>query len=107
MEASVEQVSIIGLDIAKSVFQAHGADASGGVVFRKKINRARLLEFFASQPPCTVAMEACGGAHHWGRKIAKLGASNGSPAMCTIRAGRAGSALIAACISTCSVRQDA
>jgi transposase len=73
MEASVEKVSIIGLDIAKSVFQAHGADASGGVVFRKKINRARLLEFFASQPPCTVAMEACGGAHYWGREIGKLG----------------------------------
>jgi transposase len=73
MEASMEKVSIIGLDIAKSVFQAHGADASGGVVFRKKISRARLLEFFASQPPCTVAMEACGGAHHWGREMAKLG----------------------------------
>ena len=69
----MEKVSIIGLDIAKSVFQAHGADASGGVVFRKKIGRARLLEFFASQPPCTVAMEACGGAHHWAREITKLG----------------------------------
>ena len=69
----MEKVSIIGLDIAKSVFQAHGADASGGVVFRKKITRTKLLEFFASQPPCTVAMEACGGAHHWGREIAKLG----------------------------------
>lgn len=73
MEASVEQVSIIGLDIAKSVFQAHGADASGKVVFREKIRRAKLLEFFASKPPCTVVMEACGGAHHWGREIAKLG----------------------------------
>jgi len=73
MEASVEKVSIIGLDIAKSVFQAHGAEASGAVVFRKKINRAKLLEFFASQPPCTVAIEACGGAHHWGREMAKLG----------------------------------
>ncbi len=73
MEASVEKVSIIGLDIAKSVFQAHGADASGGVVFRKKINRAKLLDFFALQPPCTVAMEACGGAHHWAREITKLG----------------------------------
>ena len=69
----MEKVSIIGLDIAKSVFQAHGADALGGVVFRKKIIRAKLLEFFASLPPCTVAMEACGGAHHWGREIGKLG----------------------------------
>lgn len=69
----MEQVSIIGLDIAKSVFQAHGAAASGVVVFRKKISRAKLLEFFASQPPCLVAMEACGGAHYWGREIGKLG----------------------------------
>ena len=73
MEASVEQVSMIGLDIAKQVFQAHGADASGRVLFREKIRRAKLLEFFASQPPCTVVMEACGGAHHWGREIGKLG----------------------------------
>jgi transposase len=73
MEASVEQVSIIGLDIAKQVFQAHGADASGKVVFRDKIRRAKLLEFFGSKPPCTVAMEACGGAHYWAREIGKLG----------------------------------
>ena len=69
----MEKVSIIGLDIAKSVFQAHGADASGAVVFRKKISRAKLLEFFASQPACLVAMEACGGAHYWAREITKFG----------------------------------
>lgn len=69
----MEQVSTIGLDIAKQVFQAHGADASGKVVFRKKISRAKLLSFFASQPPCLVALEACPGAHHWGREITKLG----------------------------------
>ena len=57
------EVSTIGLDIAKHVFQAHGADASGRVVFRKKIIRAKLMEFFASQPRCVVALEACGGAH--------------------------------------------
>jgi hypothetical protein len=65
--------AFIGLDIAKSVFQAHRADPSGGVVFRKKINRAKLLEFFGLQPPCTLAMEACTGAHHWAREMAKLG----------------------------------
>ncbi len=59
----MEKVSIIGVDIAKSVFQAHGAGASGGVVFRKKINRTKLLEFFASLTPCTVATEACDGEH--------------------------------------------
>jgi len=69
----VDQVSIVELDIAKSVFQAHGADASGGVAFRKKIMRAKVLEFFASQPPCQVAMEACGGSHYWAREIGKLG----------------------------------
>jgi len=66
-------VSIIGLDIAKTSFQAHGADASGGVVFRKKLSRSRLLAFFAAQPPCVVALEACAGAHHWGRELARQG----------------------------------
>ncbi len=69
----MDQASTIGLDIAKRVFQAHGADASGRVVFRKRLTRAKLLEFFASQPPCVVAMEACAGAHHWAREIGRLG----------------------------------
>jgi transposase len=69
----VEEVSTVGLDIAKSIFQAHGADAAGRIVFRKKLGRGRLLAFFASLPPCLVAMEACAGAHHWGRELAKLG----------------------------------
>jgi transposase len=69
----VGESSTIGLDIAKSVFQAHGSDASGSVLFRKKLGRGRLLAFFASLPPCVVAMEACAGAHHWGRELAKLG----------------------------------
>ena len=55
------EVSTIGLDIAKHVFQAHGADASGRVVFRKKIARAKLIEFFATQPRCVVALEAVAG----------------------------------------------
>ncbi|MGZ3315663.1 MAG: IS110 family RNA-guided transposase [Caulobacteraceae bacterium] len=67
------EVTTIGLDIAKSVFQAHGSDASGSVVFRKKLGRGRLLAFFSAQPPCVVAMEACAGAHHWGRELARLG----------------------------------
>jgi transposase len=72
-EASVAEVSTIGLDIAKHVFQAHGADPSGRVLFRKKITRGKLIEFFASQPRCLVVLEACGGAHYWGREIGKLG----------------------------------
>ena len=67
------QVSTIGLDIAKRVFQAHGADASGRMVFRKRLTRGKLVEFFAAQPSCTVAMEACAGAHHWARELGKLG----------------------------------
>jgi transposase len=61
------------LDIAKHIFQAHGADGSGAVIFRKKLRRAQVLALFAAQPPCIVAMEACGGAHHWGREISRLG----------------------------------
>jgi transposase len=67
------QASTIGLDIAKWVFQAHGADATGRVVFRKRLVRAKVLEFFAGQPPCLVALEACGGAHYWARELGKLG----------------------------------
>lgn len=66
-------VSTIGLDIAKVSFQAHGADASGAVEFRKTLSRGRLLAFFAAQPRCVVAMEACAGAHHWGRELAAMG----------------------------------
>jgi transposase len=69
----VGEVSTIGLDLAKLVFQAHGADASGGVVFRKKLRRDQVLAFFAGQPRCVVAMEACAGAHHWARELAALG----------------------------------
>ncbi len=69
----MSQTSIIGIDIAKYVFQLHGADESGAIVFRKKLTRAKLLPFLAQQPPCVIALEACGGAHFWGREIARLG----------------------------------
>jgi transposase len=69
----VREASTIGLDIAKRVFQAHGADAAGRVVFRRRLVRAKVVEFFAAQPPCVVAMEACGGSHYWAREIGKLG----------------------------------
>src|SRR5918999_6490861 len=69
----MNQVSTVGLDLAKSIFQLHGADNAGAVVFRKKLRRSQLLSLLATLPPCTVAMEACGGAHYWGREIAKLG----------------------------------
>ena len=67
------EVSTIGVDLAKNVFQVHGADASGAVLFRKKLRRHQVLTFFAGQKPCTVAMEACGSSHHWAREIGRLG----------------------------------
>jgi transposase len=69
----VSEVTTIGLDIAKQVFHVHGADAAGTTVFSRRITRAKLIGFFASQPRCTVAMEACAGSHHWGRELMKLG----------------------------------
>ncbi len=67
------EVSTIGLDLAKNVFQAHGASAAGDVLFRRKLRRDQVLGFFAAQPPCLVAMEACPGAHYCGREIGKFG----------------------------------
>jgi transposase len=72
-EASMGEVTTIGLDLAKQVFHVHGADASGAVQFSRKLTRSKLLGFFAAQPRCLVAMEACGGAHHWGRELRRLG----------------------------------
>ena len=65
-------VSTIGLDLAKTVFQAHGADASGEVVFRKKLRRDQVLAFFVGQRRCLVAMEACASSHYWAREIGAL-----------------------------------
>ena len=69
----MSEVTTIGLDIAKTVFHAHGADASGRAQFSRKISRGKLLQFFAMQPRCTVVLEACGGAHHWARELTRLG----------------------------------
>ena len=67
------EVSTIGLDIAKSVFQIHGVDAAGAVVIHKRVSRAKLLEFFAALPDCLVGIEACPTAHHWSRRLQALG----------------------------------
>jgi transposase len=69
----MESVSIIGIDLAKRVFQLHGAAADGSVVFRKKLSRSQVPAFLARIPPCTIAMEACATAHFWGREAAWLG----------------------------------
>ena len=67
------EVITIGLDIAKSVFQVHGVDDAGAVTIRKRISRAKMLEFFADLAPCLVGIEACPSAHHWGRELQTLG----------------------------------
>jgi transposase len=69
----VSKVITIGLDIAKHVFHAHGVDEHGRTLFSKRISRGKVLEFFEAQPSCTVALEACGGAHHWARQLTQLG----------------------------------
>ena len=67
------EVTIIGIDLAKRVFQLHGASGDGSVVFRKKLSRGQVLAFISQQSRCVVAMEACATAHGWGREFEKLG----------------------------------
>ena len=67
------QVTTIGLDIAKNVFQVHGIDAAEKVVVRKQLRRSQVLEFFKALPPCLIGMEACASAHYWARELTKLG----------------------------------
>ncbi len=67
------EVTTIGLDLAKRIFQVHGADGEGRPVLRKKLRRAKLMPFFADLPPCLIGMEACASAHHWARELQALG----------------------------------
>jgi transposase len=64
------KIITIGLDLAKSIFQVHGVDASGQVVIRKSLRRSQMLPFFAKLPSCLVGIEACGTSHHRGRSCA-------------------------------------
>ena len=66
-------ISTIGLDIAKNVFQVHGEDAESRVVVEKRLGRKRMVEFFSKLAPCVVALEACGTSHYWGRTLRALG----------------------------------
>lgn len=69
----MDEVSIVGVDLAKHVFQVHGAAADGRVLFRKKLSRAQFARFMGDVRPCIVAMEACGTSHYWGRVMEQLG----------------------------------
>ncbi|UUZ66618.1 IS110 family transposase (plasmid) [Polaromonas sp. P1-6] len=64
---------VVGLDIAKNVFQLHTVDMSTGEIINVQIKRAKVLEHFANKAPCLIAIEACGGAHHWARELTALG----------------------------------
>jgi transposase len=66
-------VATIGLDIGKRVLQAHGADAAGRAVFRRKLRREEVRAFFAGLPPCLVGTEACATAHYWARELGASG----------------------------------
>jgi transposase len=66
-------ITTIGLDLAKSVFQAHGVDETGATVLTKRLHRKQMLPFFSKLPPCQIAMEACGTAHYWARTLAAMG----------------------------------
>ena len=69
----MKEVSVMGIDLAKRIFQVHGVDANGHVVVRKKIGRNQLLRFIAQTPPCLIGMEACSGSHFWSRQFQKFG----------------------------------
>jgi transposase len=67
------QITTIGLDTAKNLFQVHGADAQGRPVLKRKLARGKVQEFFATLPRCLVGLEACAAAHYWARELTKLG----------------------------------
>ena len=69
----MSEITTIGLDLAKNVFQVHGVDETGTVVVVKRLRRGQVIGFFASLPQCLIGMEACATAHHWARELAALG----------------------------------
>ena len=67
------KITTVGIDLAKSVFQVHGTDAHGKTVLKKQLKREQMASFFVNLPACLIGMEACGGAHHWARKLQSMG----------------------------------
>src|SRR5262245_49767510 len=67
------QISTLGIDIAKNVFQVHGVDAAEQVVLKKQLRRGQVLEFVGKLPTCLIGMEACATSHHWAREFRRLG----------------------------------
>lgn len=69
----MNNITLLGIDIAKINFQLHAVDVKGNIVLRKKLTRDKLIEFIANLLSCTIAMEACSGANFWARKFSKFG----------------------------------
>jgi len=72
-EATTINISTVGIDLAKNVFQIHGANERGKKLWNKQLQRKQVLKFFTRLPPCLIGMEACGSAHFWARKLEELG----------------------------------
>jgi transposase len=69
----MEQITTVGIDLAKSVFSLHAVDGAGRMVLRRTVRRDQLLGVVAGLPPCLIGMEACSGAHEWGRRFQGFG----------------------------------
>jgi transposase len=69
----MQAITIIGLDIARSVFQVHGVDAEGNFVIRRQLKRRYVLAFLQKPPPCLIGIEACASSHYWSRELQGLG----------------------------------
>ena len=67
------KIAVLGIDLSKKSFQLHGVDAKGNTVLRKRLKRTEIAAFIANLPKCVIAMEACGGAHHWARVFKQFG----------------------------------
>lgn len=72
-ESPMSKVTLLGIDIAKNVFQLHGVDEKGRPVLRRRLARSKFVEFITNLHPCIIAIEACGGSHHWYRKFTAMG----------------------------------
>ena len=69
----MKQIAVIGIDLAKNVFQVHGPAPAGTAVLSKKLSRAQMIEFFSKITPCLIGVEACSSAHYWGRRLTEMG----------------------------------
>ena len=69
----MKEVNMIGIDLAKNIFQLHGSDSSGKMLWKKKIKREQLKQIMVNMPKCTVVMDSCGGSHYWARKFIEMG----------------------------------